>query len=523
MAADPIRLAIAVALTAAATPAGAADPIWPEASWNPAPAGGDVTLPMPCGGAMTFRRVDTAVQANWLADESVQLGNSDISGQEHSESILSDSVVGSLSLDGTPDARFYLIGKYEVTRDQYAAVMDADCPQPGDDGTLPAEDMPWFDALSFTARYTQWLHGNAAAELAAAAGEQAFVRLPTEEEWEYAARGGDAVPEAVQRQRLFPMDGPLEDYVWFAGYKSCDGAVQPIGALAPNPLGIHDILGNVQEMTADLYRLRTRARQHGEVGGATARGGSCLTSATRVRTAQREEIALFDPESGVPVGKPYTGIRLAVGSPILVGQDRIARINDDWKAFGETRIHLEPGQDPIEALEAIAAAQDSPEVRDAILEAARTFDTEMERRNVIEMKSAKSVLMSGTLMVRDYLIELNYQTPLLRILQRGPNEDAEQGIARSKERLAITQSALLTAILHAAEDFDQPTLAAAEELVAKELAQRLQGMTDRTRNATGPSLTMFGDFVALYQQKSDTEPAVIYKTVENYFAALPRQ
>ena len=56
------------------------------------------------------------------------------------------------------------------------------------------------------------------------------------------------------------------------------------------PLGLHDVLGNAQEMTADLYRLRTRARAHGQVGGVTARGGSCLTAEARVRTAERDRL-----------------------------------------------------------------------------------------------------------------------------------------------------------------------------------------------------------------------------------------
>ncbi|MCA8879442.1 MAG: SUMF1/EgtB/PvdO family nonheme iron enzyme [Rhodobacteraceae bacterium] len=478
-------------------------------------------LPIRCGGAIAFRRVDTPVASNWLADESLQLGNSDIAGQEHSESIRHDSIVGSLSLDGAPDDRFYLIGKYEVTRDQYAAVMGEDCPEPSDDGSIAADGMSWFDAQAFTIRYTEWLHANAPEQLAADAGPGAFVRLPTEEEWEFAARGGQAVPDAVRRQRLFPMDGPVDTYVWFAGYKSCDGALQPVGLLKPNPLGLFDIIGNAQEYVIDLYRLRTQSRAHGQVGGATARGGSCLTTEARVRTAERAELPLFDPETGQPEGKPYTGFRLSIGAPILTGQTRIEKIHDDWVAFGDTRIQIDPDQDPIEALDDIAEAQEDPQIRDTILEAAQTFKTEMERRNAIEMKSAKSVMLSGMLMIRDYLVGLDDIYRLTQWLQAGgPDPAADAVLARAHERLDITRDVFLAALVHATDDFEQTTLDTAEKTVGQETRMRLQSATDRTRATTERMLSMFGEFTRQYRAQTDTDPSVFYHQIEEYYSEL---
>lgn len=529
MAANPFRrearaparvaaLLAALAIVVAPDAARAAD--WPQDFWNPDPAEDDVALPLPCGGAMAFRRVDTTAPGNWLADESLQLGNSEIPGQEHSESILRDSIAGSLSLGGAPEDRFYLIGKYEVTRDQYAAVMDVVCPTPGDEGSVPAEGMSWFDAQAFGARYTGWLYQNAAEALTQAAGAQAFLRLPTEEEWEFAARGGLAVPEAVQRQRLFPMDGPIEDYVWFAGYKSCDGKLQPVGLLQPNPLGLYDVVGNAQEFTADLYRLRTRSRAHGQVGGATARGGSCLTAEARVRTAERDEVALFDSETGAPAGKPFTGLRMTVGAPILMGQDRIERINEDWKAFGETRIQVDPQDDPIEALGVVAEAQDDPQARDAILAAVTLFQNEMERRNRIETQSAKSVVLSGMLMIRDNLLELDNLERLGAVLAEGADPGVEAAMLRSRERMGITRDVLLAALVHATDDFDQATLDAAESVIRQENNLRLQSATERTRASTERMLTMFGEFTRRYRARPDADPSEFYRDIENYYREL---
>ena len=499
-----------------ALPAAAAD--WPAEFWNPAGSPDDIVLPLPCDGAITFRRVETAAPDNWLADESVQLGNSDTAGQEHSESLLRDSIVGSLSLDGTPAGRFYLIGKYEVTRDQYAAVMNPSCPTPTEDGALPAEAMSWLDAQTFAARLTGWLNANAAGELTAAAGPQAFVRLPSEEEWEFAARGGVAVPEAVQRQRLFPMDGALEDYVWFAGFKSCDGALQPIGLLQPNPLGIHDILGNVQEMTSDLYRLRTRSRPHGQLGGGTARGGSCLTTEARVRTAERAEFPLYDPETGQLAGKPFTGLRPVIGAPILIGQDRIDRINEDWRDIGQTRIQIAPSDDPITTLNRLAETEEDPATREALTAAAAHFSNEMERRNAIESRSAVAVVNAGMLMIRDYIIGAELIVNMEKVSKAGDVDP--QTLRRVYERQEITKDAFLASLVHATDDFDQPTLDQAAAIIRKENAARHQSMMPRTRASSDRMLEMFVDFTKRYRVSPDTSPTEFYEEIDAYYQDL---
>lgn len=525
---DRLRCGSGIALRAAsaaliAGTASAADwsVDWPAESWNPAAVADDVVLPMPCGGAMAFRRIDTTVGPNWLADEQVQLGNSGIAGQEHSESVIRDSVAGALAADGNPDHRYYLLGKYEVTRDQYRAVTEATCPQRDDEGTLPAEGMSLLAAMTFAERYTGWLYENAPQALIAL-GEGSFLRLPTEEEWEFAARGGLAVTEAVRRQKLPPMTGALEEYVWYSGHKSCDGATQPIGLLQPNPLGLHDILGNVQELVSDPYRLRTRARAHGQAGGGTARGGSCLIGETRVRTAARDEVPPFDPRSGRPAGKPFTGLRLVLGAPILTGQSRISRINEDWRAFGETRVQIDAGQDPIESLGTIAAAEEEEPVREAIEEAIRRFEAEMEARNAVEAQSARLTLTAGMMMVRDHILE-NDNLRRMRgaiALNSGDNKVDPAVVSRAEERLALTQDLLLTALVHAAENFSEAQIDIALRLVQEDNAQRLRHASERTRTTTEGMLQLFAGFTRQYRARSDIEPQVFYAEIENYYQTI---
>lgn len=509
--------AAGIGLALLVTPAPAAT--WKQDYWNPQPAAGDVVLPLPCDGALVFRRVETPVEKNWLADEAIVLGNDRVDGQEHSEAIRRDNLVGSLGTD--PGRRFYLLAKYELTRDQYDAVMAGRCPVPSDDGSVPVQNVSWFDAVEFTRRYTVWIGANAARQLEESAGPGAFIRLPSEVEWEFAARGGIAVDAAAYRQRMFPIDTTLEDYVWFAGFKGCDGAAQPIGLKQPNPLGLHDMVGNVQELVLNYYQLRIEERGHGQLGGAVARGGSCLTSELRVRISDRDEVPLYDARSGAPAGRPYTGFRPAVGTTILNASARIEAIRKDWAGAAALRTPLDPQADPIAAIGTIADAQTRPDFRDALAAAAEQFRTEMATRNAIEARSARLLIFSGALSIRDFALEtidLRRARGVLAAL--GPAERANPEIAaqearardtvaRAEERRAITLDFLMMAVLHAADDVDANALDEAKRVLDAENHARLGRLSQITRQSNSDFVAMFVAFAKWQQAHPDA--------AENYY------
>jgi len=181
-------------------------------------------------------------------------------------------IMGSLEGEGDPDEHpqhrvcldpFY-IDRYEVTQAEYEKVMKKTPAVFGRCPECPVEYVSWAEAKEFC--------------------ERTGKRLPSEAEWEFAARGGNDT-------RYYWGNAIDTACVWYSA--NSGGRTHPVGQKRPNGYGLYDMLGNVREWCNDMfsdniYRMST-VHNPKVVGGrfAVLRGGSWNDNTQKIRTAAR--------------------------------------------------------------------------------------------------------------------------------------------------------------------------------------------------------------------------------------------
>lgn len=391
-------------------------------AYNPKPADNDIILPMPCGLSMVFKLV--AVPAKGLLwDMPMRPGVDDSAHQDRAfyDRRYNTALSGAFTLEDLPAAwrkqapqgqnYFYLVAKYEVSNLQWHAVMDNACPDtanPGAEAARPATDMSWYDAVDFTRRYTTWLLQNAPDSLPRFAGDQrnvGFVRLPTETEWEYAARGGQTAGSQLLLQEDFFALPTGESKADYAVYRPEQGAraegMANIGSRKPNPLGIYDTAGNAAEMVLDAFRFSMAGRLHGSAGGFVRKGGSFLSGDAEILPGRREEMPFFLTDG--PAHARDLGFRPVISGINTPGGGRPQELTAEWNKAGEKLAPLaqdgQTARNPLDELDRLLAAAPDEASRKNLQDLRNTIKENnimLERQKQLE---AQSLLRTGVYMI----------------------------------------------------------------------------------------------------------------------------
>lgn len=199
----------------------------------------------------------------------------------------------------------FYISKYEVTQKEFASIMEFN-PSSFSGDNSPVERVTWYDAVMYANKLSEkegltpyynienvTKEGDKITEATVTIAGGKGYRLPTEAEWEYAARGG-------KQSKGYKYSGSdnIDEVAWTE--ENSKGTIHTVGEKKNNELGIYDMTGNIYEWCWDWYGDYTEESKTNPTGPLNGtdrvnRGGSLLGDAYYATVSFRW---LFKPENG---------------------------------------------------------------------------------------------------------------------------------------------------------------------------------------------------------------------------------